>query len=461
MTRKLYILIGGALLVLSALCAIQYYLINTTYSYKREKYEEKLEKTVEREFRSFSPLDSLVDAHNDSLFVFVKKYYREKWTKDQLKDTLLNFRPDGKISKRIDSHLNRVLEITNANYFKILNSCILFDPETGESDTLIFDTNNLDYTILGRGISLEDAISFNEHEGMFSSQTDDEYLYKFYVKDRSFIRIEGWEKAVLQQMWQLFALALIILMTVIVLFILAFRALLKQKKIAEVKTDFVNNITHEFNTPLATLAVAAKILKSEQVKNDKSVLENTIESVERQQKRLSKLLEQVMTNSMDHKQIQLSKEKVEAEQWLNHVGNDFLLKTEEKIDFTVNIEVPGICIDIDKFHFTSALTNLLDNALKYKKEGVDAVIQLNALVREQVLHIEITDNGIGLRKKHQKLIFDKFYRVESGDIHTVKGLGLGLFYVKQIVKAHKGTIQLASEWNRGTTFKIELPLNGK
>nr|WP_254453219.1 HAMP domain-containing sensor histidine kinase [Winogradskyella undariae] len=252
-------------------------------------------------------------------------------------------------------------------------------------------------------------------------------------------------------------LSLLIFCFVFGLLYYSIKNLITQKKIADIKTDFVNNITHELKTPLTTLSLASEMLKNPLVKKDSQHFDATINTIERQNKRLQKLIDQVLSNSLGYKEIKLIKKPVEIEAYLNTVLDDFSL-----IPYTKNVTLNRVflaknkVIKIDKFYITTALLNILENAVKYSNDN--CVITFNAEI-DSDLKISITDHGIGISEENHKHLFDKFYRVEDKALHNVKGLGLGLYYSNQIVKAHHGTITVKSEKDIKTTFVITLPIN--
>ena len=269
--------------------------------------------------------------------------------------------------------------------------------------------------------------------------------------------IEGWKTLVFNRMRGLLLLSLFIFAIVIGLLYYSIKSLITQKKIADIKTDFVNNITHELKTPLATLTLATKILKTNNVRQQPEVIDNTVNTIERQNKRLQKLIDQVLNNSLGYREIKLNKETIVIEDYINTVLNDFELPLNNE-NITVNRTFSGKTktINIDKFYFTTALINILENAVKYS--GNELVIDCNISINNG-LKIKIEDNGMGISEKDQKQIFEKFFRAGNKEIHNVKGLGLGLYYTNQIIKAHNGSITVESKKDKGSTFILTIPFN--
>ena len=240
------------------------------------------------------------------------------------------------------------------------------------------------------------------------------------------------------------------------LFYYSLKSLITQKKISTVKTDFINNITHELKTPLATLGIATKSLKNEHILKHPEAFTNSLHIIDRQNERIQKLIDQVMHSSLEAGHLQLDRQPVNASAYLNRVVEDFKLsQTKERVSLTTSFQKETPPLFIDEFYFTTALFNLLDNAIKYN-EG-DIHIQLSTKRIENYFCIEISDNGLGIPKAAQKQIFEKFYRVSQGNPHTHQGLGLGLYYTQQIVTAHQGTLKVKSDIKKGSRFIIKIP----
>ena len=223
------------------------------------------------------------------------------------------------------------------------------------------------------------------------------------------------------------------------------------------KTDFINNVTHELKTPLATLGIATKSLRNEAILANPDALRNTLGIVERQNTRLQKLIDQVLTNSLSAEELQLHKEQVSDTTFFNELLFDFKTATQHGSLEVINaVYEPEVLLRVDRFHLTTALLNILENAVKYGNETVN--IKVETVLKNNLYVICISDNGIGITEKDQKAIFDKFYRAGNVNVHNVKGLGLGLYFTHQIITAHGGTIDINSAEGKGTTFTIKLPI---
>ena len=271
------------------------------------------------------------------------------------------------------------------------------------------------------------------------------------------MKIVDWDKIILKQLLLLFFIAFLLLIFLITLTTYSIRNLLKLKRVSDIKTDFINNITHELKTPLATLSIATKTLTNKFAKDNKDIAEDSINTINRQNKRLQNLIDQVVDNSLGYNDIMLNLEQVNLSAFINEVCDDFSLTISKNIQFIRDIDDTEKEILIDKFYFSTTIINILNNAVKF--DGT--VLKVKYFIENNTHIIAISDNGIGISKKNKKLIFGKFYRVSEKNIHNYKGLGLGLYYCNQIIKAHHGTIDVESKEKEGSTFYIKIPLDGR
>lgn len=234
----------------------------------------------------------------------------------------------------------------------------------------------------------------------------------------------------------------------------------RQRKINEMKNDFVNNMTHEFKTPIASLSLAAQMLSDDSVKKTDAMYDSLGKVIDTETKRLRYQVEKVLQMSLyDHDNIALKPIELNADELVeNIVGTSFALKVERMGgEIIADLEAPNPNIYFDEMHFTNVISTLIDNAVKYRREDVPLRLRLHSWNQGEKYHLAIQDNGIGIKKEDLKRIFEKFYRVHTGNKHNVKGFGLGLAYVKNMIRQHKGTIKVESEMGQGTTFTITLP----
>lgn len=246
----------------------------------------------------------------------------------------------------------------------------------------------------------------------------------------------------------------------LVTFIFTIVVIFRQKRYTEIKNDFINNMTHEFKTPISTISLAAQMLNDPAVGKSPAMFKHISGVINDETKRLRFQVEKVLQMSMFERQkATLKKKEVDANEIIYNATNTFRLKVENcngTLDVAFDADDPFVYVD--EMHFTNVIFNLLDNALKYKKPDVNIQLKVRTWNEGGKLHISIEDNGIGIKKENLKKIFDKFYRVHTGNRHDVKGFGLGLAYVKKIITDHQGSIRAESELNVGTKFIIVLPL---
>ena len=247
---------------------------------------------------------------------------------------------------------------------------------------------------------------------------------------------------------------LILLVTFIVTLILIFR----QKKVTELKNDFINNMTHEFKTPISSISLAAQMMGDESIKKTPALTQRLTNTIIDETKRLRFQVEKVLQMSMyENQQTNLHMKEVDANELIAGVTHTFALKVEKSGGKIItNLAASNPIILVDDMHFTNVIFNLMDNAVKYKRKDADLELCIETWNEPGLLCISIKDNGIGIKKEDLKRIFEKFYRVHTGNLHDVKGFGLGLAYVHKIIKAHKGTITAESELGIGTKFIIKL-----
>lgn len=250
---------------------------------------------------------------------------------------------------------------------------------------------------------------------------------------------------------------LILLVVFLYTIILAFR----QKKLSEIKTDFIHNMTHELKTPISTISLASQMLGDPSVRKSESSLNRLSNVISDESKRLQFQVEKVLQMSVfDNSSSSVKLSEANANAIIQNVVDTFKIKVE-KFGGTIScdLEAENDIINVDSMHFTNIIHNLLDNAIKYRDEEKPPVLSIATKdLGDKDLQIKISDNGIGIRKEDLKRIFEKFYRVPTGNRHDVKGFGLGLAYVKKMVEIFKGTIIAESEPDKGSTFIITLPL---
>lgn len=248
------------------------------------------------------------------------------------------------------------------------------------------------------------------------------------------------------------------LLTILGIYIISINYMMRQKKIADVKTDFINNMSHEFKTPLATISVATDSLANDKIANNPEKVRYYSGLIKQENLRMKKQVENVLNMSkLERNEVKLFLKETDVRKLINEISERFsLIVNQRNGTLTRELKAEQHHFKIDEFHFANMLTNLLDNANKYSPESPEITVRTR---NEGLFYvIEIIDNGIGMEHENKKKIFEKFFREETGNVHNVKGQGLGLSYVKKIVELHKGQIFVESNKGKGSTFIVKFPI---
>ena len=260
---------------------------------------------------------------------------------------------------------------------------------------------------------------------------------------------------VLKQMTGILVTSFVILLILGFSFWFLIRTLLKQKTLDEMKSDFTNNITHELKTPIAVAYAANDALLNFNQAEEKSKRDQYLRISQEQLQRLSGLVEQILSMGMERrKTFRLHPEEINLKELITPLMEQHQLKADKPVHIELDIKPETLVIVADRTHFSNIISNLIDNAVKYSKE--EAELSISCRQTGGTVTVSVTDRGIGIPLDKQKHIFDKFYRVPTGNLHNIKGYGLGLFYVKSMVEKHGGTITVKSEPDKGSTFTITL-----
>lgn len=452
MKKKINLLIGFSAVILVVLSAIQYYLVKTTYEYKVEQFRSEIKAKIAKITNDYSDIDTTIFNKKDLLYKqLAENYIRDKSTRFHIKNALLQNEFKSELTRKLQEEFQNEIPDLTIDFAIVLDKFVIYDA-TKEADTIFAEKPFIENKLYGDLASLDDAFLIRNYVGTTSGSLKKQELssdYKLLTEDTLYVSIKNWEFIVLKRMTLLLVLAIFSILTLITLFVIALKALIKQKKISDIKTDFINNITHELKTPLTTLSVSTKILERKEIRENDATFSTVLGTINRQNNRLQNLIDQVMTNSLGYEEIELHKEKVSMPDFLNSIVNDFQIAYPD-ISIAKELDTQKINLNLDKFHLTTAITNVLENAVKYGCKN----IAVKASLLNNEFSISISDDGIGISKSKHSLLFDKFYRVEQGDLHDAKGLGLGLYYVDQIIKAHQGTINVVSDLGKGATFDL-------
>ena len=256
--------------------------------------------------------------------------------------------------------------------------------------------------------------------------------------------------------WMIFG-GILFTAIIVTAFALTIRTMLGQKKLSEIKSDFINNMTHELKTPLATISLAIDAIGNERVTDNRDKIRYFSGIIKEENKRMNKQVESILNSAlMEKEELTLNLQPIDVHQLINSTVENLQLQLEGKngkVDLQLNAIQP--IIKADEVHFSNLIFNLLDNAIKYSKDNLE--VRITTANTRKFLVISIADNGIGMSRDTVSRIFEKFYRAHTGNVHNVKGFGLGLTYVKAIVDAHKGRIKVESILGKGSRFTMEFP----
>jgi len=382
MKKKIAILIIASIVALIALSAIQAYLISNTYELKKKAFIKETNSEV-FDINDIEKLDSLSNDWSNDLKNHVSDYLNQRISKQEV---LRRLKKKGdSLNPIYKTYFNKELNRRDLGYdvdYKInIESIVILD--RNENDTIYNVNKNQDIRLFGEDFDESESHVvntsrwFSEHD--FIEQQGDEVNmsnFNLEVKTVSSVLIKDWKRIVYGRMASLFIGSALLFLFVIGLMYYSIKNLITQKKIADIKTDFINNITHELKTPLATLSIATKSLKSDKIKSNTDAFDNTLHIVERQNERLQKLIDQVLTNSLSNEALVLNKEQVIDNKYFNNILEDFKLSTQHTHLTIINdIYKPEVLLRLDKFHFATAILNILENAVKYGKSNTKIVIK--------------------------------------------------------------------------------------
>jgi signal transduction histidine kinase len=318
---------------------------------------------------------------------------------------------------------------------------------------IIGPDNNIIYKTPGFDFSDATRETFTKTLFPHSTIFTNKYRLIIYFKDEERNLFKTLPDLAYSTIFFTFVLLIITVATIFLIF--------KQKRLSELKSLFVNNVSHELKTPIATIQLAAQMLTDESLPKDESKIREIASIIKKENERMRYNVEKILqTSVIERGRIKFNKKEVSAHELIEKVTQSFDLQLKQKNGLLIkNLNAKNDLIYVDEVHFSNVLVNLLENALKYN-EG-EPVIEIETENDNGHILIKVQDNGIGIPRKDLKRIFDQFYRVQRGDVHNYKGFGLGLNYVKKIVEEHNGKITVDSEVGQGSTFTIILPVLNK
>lgn len=448
MKQRINLLIAFSVIALIILSAVQCYLVKTTYDYKVAQFHTEIKNEIAQISNNYSDIDAVIVAKKEALYKqLTESYVQGKKSKAAIQNDIVDNEFRDALTLKIQRKFEREMPNLRIDFAIVLNKFVLYQ-NNKKADTIFSQKPLIQNKLYGNLASLNHAFLVRNYVGT-TNGTFENQEYKLLTEDSMYISVIDWEMIILRRMAVVLTLSLLSVFTLIMLFIIAIKALIKQKKVSDVKTDFINNITHELKTPLATLGISTKILEQKNIRDNDENFHALVNTISRQNNRLQNLIDQVLANSLAENEIELQKEKINTETFLLSIVEDFKIGYP-KITIETDFQTQKTVLVLDKFHLTTALLNVLENAVKYGSSN----ISVKTRKHQDQFAISIEDDGIGISKNKQALLFEKFYRVEQGNVHNAKGLGLGLFYVDQIIKAHQGSIAVMSDLGKGAVFTI-------
>jgi two-component system phosphate regulon sensor histidine kinase PhoR len=281
----------------------------------------------------------------------------------------------------------------------------------------------------------------------------------FYHPDYLMLYFPEQNKYVFSNLRLMFASSGFFILIIIGSFYYTISTIIRQKKLSDIKNDFINNMTHELKTPISTISLACEALNDADISKTPRMTENYTRMIAEENKRLAQLVENVLQSALlDKSDFQLQLSQVDMHQVIDKVMKSMRMHIEKrKVKATIQKDATQFIVEGDVVHITNVIFNLIDNALKYSPEAPELIIKTRNTATQ--FYVSVGDNGIGISRDQQKKIFEKLYRVPTGNIHNVKGFGLGLSYVKVIVDKHNGSVKLDSEVDVGSTFTVNLPFS--
>ncbi len=328
---------------------------------------------------------------------------------------------------------------------------LFFEPNLLELDALQpYAVEVLDLTAAERVMMSRDEVSSIRNPMVVRVEIDDDAMFGLRLT------IEVPHRKFFGQMWGLLASSVVIVLLLSAVLIYLIRTMFRQRTIEQMRRDFTHNITHELKTPISVAVAATDAMRNFSADADIERRSRYLEIVETQLAQLTAMVERILTVSVEGRQAKLSIEQVALCELFEQIVEGVALNVDEQASLNVECD-PALSVRADRYHLSSVVTTLIDNALKYGGRPISIV--LSATTTDHAVEIRVADNGCGIAREHLAHLFEKFYRVPSGDLQRPRGYGLGLYYARQVIEAHGGEIRAESRVGHGTTIIIKLPEN--
>ena len=311
----------------------------------------------------------------------------------------------------------------------------------------------------------DDKFLYCNSEGMEQKLRESPFKYRFHpngmMSPKEYFIVLLFPKSSLllkENSTRYFIMGFLLISLIFILFLLSMHTIFKKEKLDVMKTDFINNMTHEIKTPIATIGLACEMLQDASIASDPASNSTYINIISDENRRMRLLIETILQNAkMSNKNFTINRNNIDINAIITSVSNSFQLKVSNSNgSLECDLQKPSPTLLADELHITNMIYNLIDNAIKYSPDNVD--IKVSSRYDNDKLTLSVTDKGLGISSEDQKHIFEKFYRVSTGNIHNIKGFGIGLNYVMQVVNAHGGKIHVDSRLGEGSTFTVEIPI---
>jgi two-component system, OmpR family, phosphate regulon sensor histidine kinase PhoR len=475
--RFIYLLIAMSSLAVLGLIAIQVYWVDSTYTSRSQDFQSTVQ-VVLSEVSLELEQEDLETKKREASNVSISAVGQQSLLFDygaagvdvvNKQDTLAN-----SIIK--DSPLEEQVLQQAGLFDAILDGGL--DLEIIQNITERIDTFKLD-SMITAGLA-NHGVRANYHYGIFSSdhrvewipvasraqvdqlREEGHYVHLFpndAIEKPSYLAV--WfpqqNKYLWSSMWLMLVSSISLLIVIMILFSYSIGTIYRQRKLSEIKNDFINNMTHELKTPIATISLACEALQDSDMRKSEAIMGNYIGMIEQENKRLGILVENVLRTSIfEHGQMKLNIQPMNIHDAIKQaIGNIEIQVKKRNGEIRTSLLATQCMVEGDSLHLLNVIYNLIDNAIKYADGR--PVVEISTSSDARGISISFKDNGIGISRENQKKVFDKLYRVPTGNVHNVKGFGLGLSYVKRVVDMHGGRIDLSSELKKGSTFTIHLP----
>jgi len=455
-------------LVLLSLTAVQLYWVKNAISVERTNFESKVNEAVSNviyrlekletygnlkaTIRSQSrvqgfiqSMDSINKLLSDELRAIkhpedIEKLIRKSFMAREVLNEMIEGDEPLDIEKSLNTNLLDSLLITELKKRGIKTKFEYGVYSTFRSKMIIEKTGEYQNELLKKGFV------FTLYPNEFSSKPD--YLMIYFPYEIRFL---------LKQMASIIFISLILIVILMMLFIYVIKVIVWQRRLSEMKNDFINNMTHEIKTPISTISLACEALAESEIRENRFLSDNYLNVINDENKRLGGIAEKILqTASIEQVEFELKKEKLDVHEVIDNVINNMGIQIEVKDGKVIHdFKADRSIVVADQMHLANVISNMLDNANKYAPRRPE--IKITTENYADGVKISFEDNGMGISKENQKKIFDKLYRIPTGNIHNVKGFGLGLSYVKAIVELHHGKVVVDSELKKGSVFSIYLP----